>query len=81
MSAPAGPEEVYGRILGPRTIGYAQARALLRPGEELYAVHDQLIRKAVVPLPDEEAWKRTDEQYGSGLSVDYAFAAVLKEEA
>lgn len=68
--------EVHGRVLGPKHIGYARARSLLKPGEALYAVHDQGIQHVAVPLPDEEAWKRTDEQYGAGLSLDYAFAAV-----
>lgn len=75
MTAPE-PEEVHGRILGPRHIGYELAASLLQPGEELYAIHDQGIRTVAVPLPDREAWKHTDEQYGTGLSLDYAFAAV-----
>lgn len=70
------PEEVYGRVLGGKGIGYERARALLRPGEELYAVHDQGIKTVSVPLPDREAWEYTDAQYGSGLSLDYVFAAV-----
>lgn len=68
--------EVSGRIIGPKHIGYARAVALLQPGEALYAIHDQIVKKVAVPLPDEQAWARTDAQYGSGLSLDYVFAAV-----
>lgn len=69
------PEDFDGRVIGPKGIGYASAVRQLSPGEELYAVHDQLIRSVAVPLPDEAAWRRTDEQYGEGLSLDYVFAA------
>lgn len=71
---------VHGRVIGPRHIGYARAASLLQPGEELYAVHDQGIKHVAVPLPDEEAWKLTGQQYGTGLSLDYFFAAVPAEE-
>lgn len=65
----------YGREIGSRDLGYEGALQELRPGEQLYAVHDQLTRKAAVLLPDEAAFLRTDGQYGAGLSVGYVLAA------
>lgn len=69
------------RVIGTRHMGYASAVAALRDGEELYAIHDQVIRQVPVLLRSEEDWKHTDDQYGTGLSVDYFFAAALEEEA
>jgi hypothetical protein len=64
-----------GRFIGTLSMTYEDAVRQLQRGEVLYAVHDQRIRKAVVPLPDKAAWQHTDDQYGSGLSVSYFLAA------
>ena len=65
-----------GRVLACRHIdGFDFAQRLLREGEALFFVHDQVIAKVPVPVLTQEDFDHAHSQYAKGLSVAYELAA------
>ena len=68
--------DFYGRKLGLYfRDGYAAAARALRPGEALYVLHDQIIKKVPVLVESQAEFDDNKQRHNMGLSVSYDIVA------